>query len=204
MGQASQQVELAVPPARLLCASLGQSHFLTGLHFFTEMWGGCSPPQGIGAAVRPPRGLQQPPPPACTTCPPLGPASTPGGPRPQLGATDCTAGHSLGWAPWGEAKGGDTPLLHPGHFHSPLPRLPAQLRRNRRDTVSLIWLFFLFQTRLTRVASHSGWWQVAWVYLGGTRGLAHGWVERGDNLRRTWLSSGKDGEGLRAPPPSTW
>lgn len=46
MGQASQQVELAVPPASLLCASLGQSHFLTGLDFFTEMWGGCSPPRG--------------------------------------------------------------------------------------------------------------------------------------------------------------
>lgn len=203
MGQASQQVELAVPPASSPLRFSGPISFPHGPSFLHGDVGWMQPPQRIGAAVRPPRGLQQPPPPACTTCPPLGPAPTPGGPRPQLGATDCTTGHSLGWAPWGEAKGGDTPLLHPGHLHSPLPRLPAQLRRNRCDTVSLIWLFFLFQTRLTRVASHSGWWQVAWVHHGGTRGLAHGWVERGDNLRRTWLSSGKDGEGLRAPLPST-
>lgn len=165
------------------------------------------PPQGIGAAVRPPRGLQQPslPRPAPPALPwaLLQPQEGPGPSWEPLTAQQAT--------PWAglhrvKRKGGDrdTPRWSTlATSTSPLPRLPDQLRRNRCDTVSLIWLFFLFQARLTRVASHSGWWQVAWVYHGGTRGLAHGWVERGDNLRRTWLSSGVAGEGLCAPLPST-
>lgn len=201
MGQASQQVELAVPPASLLCASLGQSHFLTGLDFFTEMWGGCSPPRGSEQRSGHPADSNNPLPRPAPPALPWALLQPQEGPGPSW--EPLTAQQATPWAGLhGVKRKGEIPRCSTLAI-STAPSPGSQLRRNRCDTVSLIWLFFLFQTRLTRVASHSGWWQVAWVYLGGTRGLAHGWVERGDSLRRTWLSSGKDGEGLRAPLPST-
>lgn len=139
-----------------------------GPDFAPEMWGGRSHPRASEQQSGHPA---QPPPCACTSCAPLGPASTPGGPRTQLGATDCTAGRSPGWAPRGEEPGRQrhTPWSTLAISTRPLPRRPARPRRNRCDSSPR--LAFLLVPSQTHPCGISGRWQAACVYHRGTRGL---------------------------------